>query len=113
MGNAHLARALAGAVTALLLLGACSGDTAGSEEFCESARTFVTFDAETPLDEFVTTLEDMAATAPSEELAADAEALKAGLESAAEGDATGVESAGFEEAGDRIDAYASENCSAE
>lgn len=108
-----VSRPLTVAVGAVLFLSACSGDTAGAEEFCESARAFVTFTQETPLEDFLSTLDDMVETAPNEELATDAQTLRDGLASAGEGDASGVESPEFQEAGDRIDDYASENCSAE
>lgn len=100
-------RALASALT-LFVLGACGGDAAGSEAFCEATRDAL---ARGTTDEIPPELETMVEEAP-DEIADEAEIVRDGFTEAFENqDAAALQTEEFMQAAEKLGNFADDNCS--
>ena len=90
-----------------LVLGACGGDSAGSEAFCDATRTVVDLGN---VDELPPEIGTMVEEAP-DEIKDAAETVQAGFEEAFENnDASALQTQEFQDAATELREYATENC---
>ena len=98
---------MAAAAAVLLLFGACSGDSAGSEAFCEATRTIANLGETSEIPPEVDTLVEEA----PDEIKDAAETVRAGFEDAFENqDPAALQTPEFTDAATEVREYALENC---
>lgn len=91
----------------LLVLGACGGDSAGSEAFCDATRTVVDLGNVTEIPPEVATMVEEA----PDEIKDAAETVQAGFEDAFNNqDAAALQTPEFKDAATELREYAVENC---
>ncbi|MDQ3982489.1 MAG: hypothetical protein M3271_07410 [Actinomycetota bacterium] len=100
-------RQIAVAAVALLLLGACGGDAAGSEVFCDATRTVVDLGS---VEELPPEVDTMVEEAP-DEIADAAETVRAAFRDAFDNqDPSAIQTEEFQDAAKELREYAVENC---
>lgn len=95
------------ATVALLVFGACSSDTAGSEAFCDATRTIANLGETSEIPPEVDTLVEEA----PDEIKDAAETVRTGFEDAFENqDPAALQTSEFTDAATEVREYAVENC---
>jgi hypothetical protein len=100
-------RVAAATATAIFILGACGGDSEGSEAFCDATRTVINLGE---VEELPPEVDTMVEEAPNE-IKDDVETIRSIFEEAFEnGDASLIQSQEFQDAATNVREYAVENC---
>ena len=98
---------MAAAAAVLLVFGACGGDSAGSEAFCDATRAIANLGETSEMPPEVDTLVNEA----PEEIKEAAETIRSGFEDAFENqDPAALQTSEFTDAATQVREYAVENC---